>query len=244
MIHLSALLGLSVLLGGVTGCQSIKPSDDERGGDGVIHIKQHPKSKLVRRGSETRFEVMDSIHSSQRVTYRWFFNGNLIDREAAKLLGLSDIDKPVLHVKEVGPANVGFYSALIETRNKKNLISSTHSGMAELMMFTGGNSPTVVYGTPIAGPDGSGTSCPGPYVGYVCYTNASSPTGGWYFRNGGKAYDANPERNTVVRYFGVPYTNSACNTNVPASAYYPYRFTIYFRSNLPTGAYPITLDPR
>jgi hypothetical protein len=238
-LHVSAFIGLGLTLAVLTGCRCQKGSTDGRPSDGIVRIKQQPKSQLVRRGDSADFDVRLVGPSLRGARHRWFFNGNLIDsEEAAKALGWSSFDQPHLHINKVSSANVGFYSYFLETEDKKGY-HALHSERIELLMWAEGS--TVVYGTPIAGPDGSGTACPGPYVGYVSFTNPGDPSGGWYFRSGGRAYDKSAGADTVVRYFGVPYTNCRCDTNVPASPY-PYRFTVYFRSHLPTGAYPITLE--
>jgi hypothetical protein len=243
LLHLAALFGLVGLLAALTACQSVHDADNGKGRGTELHIKQQPLSRLVEHGAPVEFTVEESVPKPFRSpTHHWFFNGNLIDGDAAESLGLSSYNTPHLRVKNARPANVGFYSYLLEAEDRNGCVHALQSGAAELMVFTGGHSPTVVYGTPIAGPDGTGTSCPGPYVGYVSYTNPGDPSGGWYFKNGGAAYDAN-RRDTVVRYYGVPYTNSKCATNVPPSPY-PYRFMIYFPANLPSGAYPITLNPK
>lgn len=243
LLHFSALFSSVGLLAVLTACQPVHEADDGKRQDTEIRIKKQPQSQLVELRSPVEFTVEESVpRSFQRPTNRWFFNGNLIDGEVAGPLGLSNYDTPHLRINSASRTNVGFYSYLLEAEDEKGRIQSLHSGVVELMVFTGGHSPMVVYGTPIAGPDGVGTSCPGPYVGYVCYTNANDPSGGFYFKNGGTACDPN-RKDTVVRYFGVPYTNSKCATNVPPSPY-PYRFAIYFPSAMPSGPYPITLDPR
>jgi hypothetical protein len=124
---------------------------------------------------------------------------------------LKGYDTTTLRVDKAEPENVGFYSYYAETEVQPGVWADDYSEVAELKIFTT-NSPLVVYGTPIAGQGGSGTSCPGAYVSYVEYTNALDRTGGWYFKNGGKAYDASGRTDTVARYYGVPYTNSKCST--------------------------------
>lgn len=239
VLHLLAFLGLGVALAALTGCQCQKGSTDGRPSDGNVRIRQQPKSQLGKKGDPVDFDVRLVGPLLRAATHRWFFNGNLIDSyEAAKALGWASFDKPHLRIDKVSSANVGFYSYVLETEDRKGY-HALNSETVELLMFEEGS--TVVYGTPIGGPDGSGTACPGPYVGYVSYTNPSDPSGGWYFKKGGKAYDNSGSTDPVARYFGVPYTNSKCDTNIPASPY-PYRFKIYFRSHLPTGAYPITLE--
>jgi hypothetical protein len=243
ILHLSALFSSVALLAVLTACQSVREADDGKGQATEIRIKQQPQSKLVELRSPAEFTVEASVPKPfQRPTHHWFFNGNLIDGEAAGPLGLSNYDTPHLRIDSTSLTNVGLYSYLLEAEDGKGRAHFLHSSVVELMVFTGGHSPMVVYGTPIAGSGGGGTGCPGPYVGYVRYSNVNDPSGGFYFKKGGTAYDPN-RRDTKVRYYGVPYSNSKCATNVPTSSY-PYTFAIYFRSDMPSGPYPIMLNPK
>jgi hypothetical protein len=110
-----------------------------------------------------------------------------------------------------------------------------------------GVDPIVVFGTPLAGSGSQGT-CPGSYTGYVNYTK-SLPQWGWApdTSNGNTIFTATDTNrtNTKIQYGGA-YGDNSCNQttvtvpNVPISPVY--RFTIYFTNNVPTNAYPITLD--
>jgi hypothetical protein len=106
------------------------------------------------------------------------------------------------------------------------------------------NVPIVVSGRVIPGSGGEGTKCPGEYKGHVDFIS-QDPSGGWYFRNGGQAYDSVDPSNTVVYHSGVPYTNYGCSSssntaNIPKSEY-PYHFIIFFKNTVPSGTYELTM---
>jgi hypothetical protein len=246
-------LGLLVAL---TACKDGAVNESEH----ILVISQEPADALVRIGSNADFQAaISSIPKGVvKQEHYWFFNGNLIEATNAPLLGLTGQDTPHLHAEYASLTNVGFYVYRLDETDIHGGRRTSHSHAVELMAYrddfalsTGGRDDfalsigggVVVYGTPIAGGDGSsGAPCPGRYAGYVNYN--ISPTG-WYLASttDGKACDTN-RSDTTVRYYGVPSTNSGCSTNVPyikLYAAYPYHFTIYFPTNVPTGPYPITL---
>jgi len=196
---------------------------------------------------------------------QWFFNGFPLDAQSADALGVKGYNTSTLSIDQVKLINCGFYSYQNENdpQADKGPLSRAFSETSELLVVqsAGPVQPTreekelaaiapplgcVVYGTPVAGAGGVNGACPGKYVGYVEYDNPNDPSEGWYLTNAtlnGMAFDNNllTHANTEVYYIGVPASNWACATNIPASKY-PYHFRIYFKSgSVPSGAYGLTL---
>jgi hypothetical protein len=111
-----------------------------------------------------------------------------------------------------------------------------------------GVDPVVVFGLPLLSGGGTGT-CPGKYAGYINYTKTIANGWGWApdTSNGNTTFIASDTNrpNTKIQYGGM-YGDNGCGQTgiaVPSPAISPvYRFTIYFTNNVPTNAYPITLD--
>jgi hypothetical protein len=164
----------------------------------------------------------------------------------AKALRLT-VSGPDLIIEKAKELHCGYYCYQNETVPVRpgDIIKRKVSETAELQMFS--NCSIVLSCLPKAGSSGGGTACPGPYIGFADYNNSNDPSGGWYFPNGGQAFDpADPNHtctDTVVYHQGVPFTNRGCNTatnDIPASVY-PYHFTIYFKKTVPPVAYPLKL---
>jgi len=104
----------------------------------------------------------------------------------------------------------------------------------------------VVYAAPLVSSGGSGT-CPGTYKGYVAYTLTDQQGWGWVPGTNTTVFTAtdNNRTNTRVEYVGA-YGDSGCGQTSVTIPYPPcspaYQFTIYFKSNVPTTNYPITLS--
>jgi hypothetical protein len=106
----------------------------------------------------------------------------------------------------------------------------------------------VVFGFPLPGSGGTGT-CPGHFAGYVNFTKTTQQGWGWApdTTNGNTVFIASDTNrpDTKIQYGGM-YGDIGCNqtgVTVANPAISPaYRFTIYFTNNVPTNAYPITLD--
>jgi hypothetical protein len=194
-----------------------------------------PEDQLVPIGSNTTFTV---VATNGPLAYQWLRNGNAIGGQTNDSLNIGNAQV----------ADVGLYTC--------NVFKDTEfvpTRAASLMVFTSsidpqtGVDPIVVFGTPLAGSGSQGT-CPGSYTGYVNYTK-SLPQWGWApdTSNGNTIFTATDTNrtNTKIQYGGA-YGDNSCNQttvtvpNVPISPVY--RFTIYFTNNVPTNAYPITLD--
>jgi hypothetical protein len=216
-------------------------------------------NQIVQLHESFKFEVpATSIEILSHPHQQWFFNGFPIDKDSAKMLGVTGFDTKTLSGEHAELINCGFYSYQNENEPELDkiplsrefsetaqlLIISNHVHVEEALFIGGPPAGCVVYGIPIGGPGGIVNKCPGKYLGYVEYQNANDPSHGWYLTDtnkNGMAYDANPQAKTEVYYIGVPSTNWGCGTNIPASKY-PYHFRIYFtKAPIPSGAYGLTL---
>jgi hypothetical protein len=180
-----------------------------------------------------------SVTSENTDTYQWLRNGAPIDGETNSLLIITNCA-----ISDVGSYSCNLFKGLefVPTRS------------ASLMVYTNtidpqsGVDPVVVYAFPKASSGGTG-SCPGHYAGYVNYTKTTQQGWGWApdTTNGNTVFfacDTN-RLDTKVQYVGM-YGDNGCNptsVTLPSQPMSPvYRFTIYFTNNVPTNAYPITLD--
>ena len=230
---------LAGLLAALTGCRCTSCYSEKK-------VADYPLDNLVGEVSQpASFDIPGTF--ADNTVHRWFFNGSLIDSNAADALGITGYESPHLQIKSVTLQNCGFYtySNQNDSRGKfghrssatAQLLVAVHPETRLRAMATTASaaaSATVVYGTPVAGSGGSGTTCPGPYKGYVNYS------GSWKFPKGGQALDGNSAGNPVV-YYGVPFTNMGCGSVPPSS--YPYHFYIYFKGAVPSGPYPLKLEP-
>jgi len=194
-----------------------------------------PEDQLVPIGSNATFTV---VATNGPLAYQWLRNGNAIGGQTNNSL----------NIENAQVSDVALYSC--------NVFKDTESvptRAASLMVFTSsidpqtGVDPIVVFGSPLVSSGSQGT-CPGPYTGYVNYTKAL-PQWGWApdTSNGNTTFTATDTNrmDTKIEYGGAYGDNSCNQTSValPPSPVSPvYRFTIYFTNNVPTNAYPITLD--
>ena len=197
-------------------------------------ILTQPEDQYIPIGSSATFSV-----TAENVNgYQWLENGNLMDNQTNSNLVISN----------AGISDVGYYSCDVF---KDAAFAPTRS--AALLVFTSsidpntGVDPLVVYSFPLSG-NGSQGKCPGSYVGYVNYNPG---TNGWGWppdtTNGNTVFTASDTNrtNTKIQYLGE-YFDNGCNQTtitVPNPPVSPqYQFTIYFTNNVPTNAYPITLN--
>ncbi len=199
-------------------------------------IISQPEDQLVPIGSNATFTV---IATNGPLAYQWFRNGNAINGQT----------NDSLTIKNAQIADVALYSCAVF---KYTEFVPTRA--ASLMVFTNsidpqtGVDPVVVFSFPLPGNGSSGT-CPGPYAGYVNYTKPVQQGWGWApdTSNGNTTFtvtDTN-RMDTKIQYGGAYGDNSCDQTTValqPSPVSPVYRFTIYFTTNVPTNAYPITMD--
>src|ERR1700722_18366389 len=198
-------------------------------------IMSQPEDQMIYLGSNAPFTVT-AVNADG---YQWLRNGNPINGQTNNSLT----------IQNAGIDDVGFYSC--------NIFKNTESvptRAASLMVFTSSIDPQtavdpiVVFGPPVVSGGSQGT-CPGKYAGYVSYTKAITNGWGWApdTTNGNINFTATDTNrtNTKIQYVGE-YGDGGCNqtsVTVPNPPISPvYRFGIYFTNNVPTNAYPITLD--
>lgn len=193
-----------------------------------------PEDQLVYIGASVTF----TVKAENTDGYQWLRNGNVIN----------DQTNSTLYIHRAGIGDVGYYSCDVFRG-----IQFVPTRSASLMVYTNsidpqtGVDPMVIYSFPLSG-SGSQGGCPGPYVGYVLYTPGGN-NWGWApdTSNGNKTFYATDTNrpNTKIQYIGE-YGDGGCNqttVTVPNPPYSPlYEFAIYFTNNVPTNAYPITLD--
>jgi hypothetical protein len=198
-------------------------------------IMLQPEDQLVPIGSNATF----TVSAENADGYQWLRNGN----------PLPDATNSSFTVQNAQTTDVGYYSCNI-FQGRESVPTRT----ASLMVYVNsidpqtGVDPVVVFGLPVVSGGSQGT-CPGSYIGYVSY--AMTYTNGWGWApdttNGNTIFTATDTNrtNTKVEYFGE-YGDSSCNqttVTVPNPPISPvYQFCIYFTNNVPTNAYPITLD--
>jgi len=197
-------------------------------------ILVQPEDQYIPMGSSATFSVTAENASG----YQWLKNGNPMDSQT----------NGSLLIPQAGIDDVSYYSCDVF---KDTAFVPTRS--ASLMVYTNsidpqtGVDPIIVYALPVNGNGGQGT-CPGHYVGYVDYSPGTNAWG-WVpdTTNGNTIFTATDTNrtNTKIQYLGE-YGDNGCNQmtvtvpNPPTSPQYV--FTIYFTNNVPTNAYPITLD--
>lgn len=199
------------------------------------NIVLQPVDQMVPFGSNAIF----SVTAVNTDGYQWLLNENPLDGQTNDNLVITNC----------GISNVGYYSC-----NLFKDIEVVPTRSAELMVYTNsidpqtGVDPVVVFGFPVSGNGTQGT-CPGHYAGYVNYTKTITNGWGWApdTTNGNTTFTASDTNrvDTKVEYVG-DYGDNSCNhttVTVPNPPFSPvYRFTIFFTNNVPTNAYPITLD--
>ena len=197
-------------------------------------VISQPLDQYVPIGSKAEFAVA-AVNADG---YQWLRNGNPIDNQTNSVM--------VVPKSEI--SDVSYYSCDVFKG-----MQFVPTRAASLMVYSNsidpmtGVDPVVVYSFPLSG-SGSQSSCPGRYTGYVSY----SPGGnvwGWApdTTNGNTIFTATDTNraNTKVQYAGE-YGDSGCNqtsVTIPNPPISPqYQFVIFFTNNVPTNAYPITLD--
>ncbi len=187
---------------------------------------------------------VETVHVGQNVTlqtktsggvqFQWLKNGNPIPGATDKTLTLTDVQ----------PADGGFYSADYKNSGGKRFMSPTTT--VQVIALDSG--VLTIYAPPTPGMGGSGTGCPGTYVGLVNYTKTIANGWGWkpdLTTNIHTACDPYMS-GTKVEYLGKS-ADRGCDTNCVTITSSPpsstaYRFTIYFRTGpVPTTNYPIQL---
>jgi hypothetical protein len=194
-----------------------------------------PEDQMVSFGSNAIF----AVKTANADGCQWLRNGNPLDNQT----------NTTLTITNCGVNDVGYYSC-----NLYKGIQVVPTRAASLMVYTNsidpqtGVDPVTVFGFPLLGGGSQGT-CPGHYTGYVAYTKTAQQGWGWApDTTGGNtvftATDTN-RTNTKIEFLGA-YGDSGCNqtsVTLPTSPVSPvYEFCIYFTNNVPTNAYPITLD--
>ncbi|MDB6059597.1 MAG: hypothetical protein JWO95_3441 [Verrucomicrobiales bacterium] len=168
------------------------------------------------------------------VQFQWLKNGTPIPGATDKTLTLTDVQ----------PADGGFFAADYKNSGNKSFMSPTTT----VQVMATNLSVLTIYAPPQAIIGGSGTGCPGMYVGLVNYTKTIANGWGW-----------KPDTNTTTHTACDPYMNGTkveylgksadrlCDTNCVTITSNPptstaYRFTIYFPTGpVPTTNYPIQL---
>jgi hypothetical protein len=230
-IGLASFTGASMLAhGGAVAVTNIDPIQPE-----FPKIILQPEDQMVYFGSNATFTVT----AANTESCQWLRNGTPLDGQTNASLVITNCS-----LKDVGFYSCNLYQGIedVPTRN------------ASLMVYTNtidpqtGVDPVVVFGPPILSGGGTGT-CPGHYAGYVNYTKTTQQGWGWApdTTNGNTTFIASDTNrpDTKIQYVGM-YGDNGCNPTavpVPSPAISPaYRFTIFFTNNVPTNAYPITLD--
>ncbi|MGO8763845.1 MAG: immunoglobulin domain-containing protein [Limisphaerales bacterium] len=194
-----------------------------------------PEDQLAPIGSNATF----SVTAENADGYQWLRNGN----------ALVDATNSSFTVQNAQTTDVGYYSCSIFKGAQP-----VPTRAASLMVYVNsidpqtGVDPAVIYALPILGSGSQGT-CPGSYIGYVSYTKSYTNGWGWTpdTTRGNTIFTATDTNrtNTKVQYLGE-YGDGNCNqttVTVPNPPYSPaYEFCIFFTNNVPTNAYPITLD--
>ena len=251
IIALAAITGLFAIAGNIAQAQTADDLDQTE----FPTITAQPVDQVVPIGSS----VVLSVQADNADGYQWLRNGVPVDGQTSNSLtianaGIGDVgfySCEVFNGTEAVPtraANVCVYmtssSAVVAKSSVVAAKSSTVAASSGVMTASmPGGGPITVFGTPYPG-GGSKGGCPGPYAGYVAFTKTISQ--GWGWSPSGTVHtasDGTGRTDTKVEYVGA-YGDYGCNqTSVSVNPVYSpvYRFTIYFPSNVPTNAYPITL---
>jgi hypothetical protein len=195
-------------------------------------ITAQPTDQGAWEGAGTTFSVQAT---NGNISYQW-------RRDGAVLEGQTNSD---LVIESVAVSDVGLYSCDVIKHGGEAV--PTRSASLNVITMTLGGGPITVFGTPIVSSGSKGSTCPGPYVGYVNFRKTPAEGWGWTPSSGTTVHTAtdNNRTNTKVEYVGN-HGDNGCNqttVTVPDPTMSPkYRFTIYFTNNVPTNAYPLTLD--
>ena len=219
-----------IMFAAITGFVLTARGTDESDQLEFPQITHQPVDLAVPIGSNALFTAQAT---NGNVAFQWFRNGVAMEGQTNSSLVLQN----------VGIGDVGLFTCNIS----KDGAESAPTRTASLNVFTAtAGGPITVYGAPVFS-SGSQGGCPGPYAGYVNYIKTVSQGWGWGPTAGTTlhtAADGTTRTDTKIVYVGK-YGDSGCNqtiVTVPHPTYSPkYRFSIYFPSNVPTNAYPITL---
>lgn len=221
-------------------------------------ILQQPVDQCLPVGSSVTFSILASNVDS----YQWYKNSAPLDGQTNNSLTIANVavsdvayySAAVIKNSDSVPtrmANLNVYTTSGSTQTTilggKSRLAATQSMGTMSAMDLGGGGVITMYGMPVTGSGGSGT-CPGKYSGYVSFNKTASQGWGWAPTAGVQIHTAtdNNRSDTKVYYMGQ-YGDAGCSTNSVAVANPPspvYRFSIFFPqgSQIPTNAYPITLD--
>jgi hypothetical protein len=217
-------------------------------------ILEQPVDQCLPIGSTVTF----SVTATNTDTYQWYKNNAALDGQTNSSLVLSNVSTndvayysvSVIKDSEGVPSRMACLNVYISSAASKSVRSlasgtSLKTSMTTMSTDLGSGGPIVVFGPPVVS-SGNSSGCPGSYSGYVNYVKTVSQGWGWAPTAGATtlmATDANRD-DTKVQYMGKSGDPGCGQTSVtiPYPAFSAkYRFTIFFTSNVPTNAYPITL---
>ena len=235
----SKIAAFAILMGlatGLTGCKSLGIASEHS----TVKLPAYPLDNQV---ADLGKPASLHISGSRGDQHYWTFNGSLIDSESASALGVTGFDTSTLTITKTALKNCGFYvfhDGLGNVSEASQLLVADRGNPSPRLALANIAQPSsvVVYGTPVAGGGGTGTACPGPYRGYVEYINYQTNSGLWAFPRGGTATDGSNANNTVVYYYGFPFTNHGCVPMTKSGSYY---FYIFFKGAVPSQPYPLKI---
>jgi hypothetical protein len=171
------------------------------------------------------------------ISYKWRRNGKPIDGQT----------NSVLELDNVGVTDVGQYSCDVAKDGGDAVPTRSASLSVMAASDLPGGGPITVFGAPVVSNGGITNTCPGPYAGYVNFTKTVAQGWGWVPSTNTTIHTATDwNRSDTKVLYGGKYSDTGCaqtSVTVPDPTPSPkYRFTIYFPNNVPTNAYPITLD--
>lgn len=221
-------------------------------------ILQQPVDQCLPVGSTVTFSILASNVDS----YQWYKNSAALDGQTNSSLtiasvAISDVayySAAVIKGSDSVPtrmANLNVYttggSSLTPISGGKSRLTLTQSMGMMSPMDLGGGGEITMYGMPVTGNGGSGT-CPGKYSGYVNFIKPASQGWGWAPTAGAPSHTATDNNRSDTKvYFTGQYGDYGCSTNSvnvsnPMSPVYCFSIVFPVGSQIPTNAYPITLD--
>lgn len=210
-------------------------------------ILLQPLNQVLPVGSDATFSV---AAMGDPLTYQWLRNGVALAGETNNSLTITNVKV----------ADVGLYSCniskdleIVPTRSAQLMVYVSNTGRnasesqegASLTSLSG-STPVTLFATPIASSGSSGT-CPGSYIGYVSYTKTIASGWGWAPTSNTTIHTiTDPNRtDTKIQYRGK-LNDIGCDqttSTVPDPTFSTkYRFTVYFKNNVPSNTYSIQLD--
>ena len=205
----------------------------------AIIVKQ-PQDQLVKLGQSATFTVTAAPESlKEPLSYQWVFKCNPVPSGTNK----------TLIINNVTTNDVGFYSCAVH-RDTDFVMPEFVITQPALLMAWSSNSPLTVWSTPPPGGSGSGSVCPYPYVGYISYYVPCPPPAdarcGFTLNSDTPKTAQDTRTDTKIKFFGKTFNNNGCGTSgfvsVSPLNSTSYKFCVYFPSNVPTNAYPLTLN--